>query len=287
MVKKKKNKLQEPERNEFGDPVSKVPVPESKVPVPEAVKLSPLGRTATEVNQQFISNREKRIKEQIDKGVPPEAARRQFEAVQRQESELAVKQKQELQEIDLLKQNQEQPKTQLERNAAAGLAFVGSIESNLGIKNPIGADSVNPQAFGISKQVAGAIGVLSTTGIAGISLSTLFSPSSENIKNTQGDIQKNVAESTRILRAATSRGANIQQALKSQQLLEDSIRLKYIGAQQQLRISPKDIRGGLDLLDDMSRDLRIVVENRQALERFSLTGDPTEVLFLGGNNASP
>ena len=37
------------------------------------------------------------------------------------------------------------------------------------------------------------------------------------------------------------------------------------------------------LRDAMSPDLRIVVENRQMMERFALTGDPSEIMnALGG-----
>jgi anthranilate/para-aminobenzoate synthase component I len=49
-----------------------------------------------------------------------------------------------------------------------------------------------------------------------------------------------------------------------------------------LRNSPKDIREGLDLVDSMSRDLRNVIENRQALERYLLTRDPNEIMLLSG-----
>jgi hypothetical protein len=188
---------------------------------------------------------------------------------------LAEKQQKELEAIDALKGN-EKPLTTAQRNAAAGKAVQESMAANLGI-SPELASAVTPLAnLPITQQ---AIGIIATTGIAGVSLSTLFSPASGNIKQLQGDISNNVAESTRIARAATSKGANVKQAIKSLVALEESTRFKYNAAKQSLRESPKDVREGLDLQDEMSRNLRVMVENRQALERYAVTGDPKEVLL--------
>jgi hypothetical protein len=196
---------------------------------------------------------------------------------------LAEKQAEELAAIDALKVNQT-PLTTAERNAAAGQAFKESIAANLGISSEL-ASLVSPLSnVPIVQQ---AIGVIATTSIAGISLSTLFNPASGNIKNLQGDISDNVAEARRITMAATSKGANVQQAIQSLNLLEESTRFKYNAAEKSLSESPKDVREGLDLVDEMSRNLRSIVENRQALERYALTGDANAVLsYLGTDTTS-
>jgi hypothetical protein len=190
---------------------------------------------------------------------------------------LAQQQQAELQQIDLLKNNEE-PLTTYERNVQAGLALERSLASNLGIKIPDNLETPT----GIGSLIYAARGVLATTGIAGFSLSTLFNPASGNIKQLQGDISNNVAESKRITSVAISKGANLQQAIDSLNLLEQSTRFKYNAAQVSLRESPKDVREGLDLQDEMSRNLRMLVENRQLLERYALTGDPNEVLLWQG-----
>ncbi|MFA5037482.1 MAG: hypothetical protein WC479_09950 [Candidatus Izemoplasmatales bacterium] len=190
---------------------------------------------------------------------------------------LAAKQQAELQQIDLLKNNKE-PLTTYERNVDAGLAFERSIASNLGIKIPDNLEAPT----GVGSLIYAARGVLATTGIAGFSLSTLFNPASGNIKQLQGDISNNVSESKRITSVAISKGANLQQAIDSLNILEQSTRFKYNAAQVSLRESPKDVREGLDLQDEMSRNLRMLVENRQLLERYALTGDPNEVLLWQG-----
>jgi hypothetical protein len=190
--------------------------------------------------------------------------------------ELEKRQVEESQQLDALT-TPTPPLSTLERNVEAGRAFGKSLGSNIGLGSDVGQPN-----DAIDRAVFAAIGVVSTTGIAGVSISTLFSPASGNVKNLQGDINENVVESTRITRAALSKGANLQQAISSTKKLEDSIRFKYAAAEQSLKESPKDIREGLDLADDMSRDLRIAVENRQVLERYALTGDPTEALLLLG-----
>lgn len=187
---------------------------------------------------------------------------------------LADKQLQELQAIDALKNNQQQPLSTYERNVQAGIAFEKSVQANLGIDNP----NYPTPTTGLGGAINAAVGVVATTNIAGVSLSSLFNPASGNIKQLQGDISDNVAESTRIMRAAGSKGADIQQAINSIRLLEDSTRFKYNAAEASLRESPKDVREGLDLVDEMSRNLRVITENRQALERYALTGNQKEVL---------
>jgi hypothetical protein len=190
---------------------------------------------------------------------------------------LAAKQQQELQQIDLLKGN-EKPLTTYERNVEAGIAMARSVQANLGVNNP----NYPEYREGVGGAINAAIGVVATTSLFGISLSTLFNPASGNIKQLQGDITNNVAESKRITTAAISKGANLQQALDSLIKLEESTRFKYNAAQVSLRESPKDVREGLDLQDEMSRNLRIMTENRQLLERYALTGDPKEVLLWQG-----
>jgi len=194
------------------------------------------------------------------------------------EEALAAKQAEELRLIDSL-QNNKEPLSTYERNVQAGIALSKSIGSNLGME--VGPTNPNMEK-GVQGAIYAATGVLATTSIAGVSLSTLFNPASGNIKNLQSDISNNVAEAKRIATAATSKGANIQQAIQSITKLEESTRFKYSAAEKSLSESPKDVREGLDLVDEMSMNLRTIIEYRQALERYSLTGDTNEVLFYLG-----
>lgn len=190
---------------------------------------------------------------------------------------LAKKQAEELAAIDSLKNNQKELST-YERNVQAGIAFTKSLGANIGME----VGETSPAMEGILSPLYAATGLIATTGIQGISLSTLFSPASGNIKNLQGDVSDNVAEAKRIATAATSSGSNVQQAIQSLTLLEESTRFKYQAAEKSLSESPKDVREGLDLADEMSRNLRTIVEYRQALERYTLTGDRDAVLFYIG-----
>jgi len=205
-----------------------------------------------------------------------------------EEIALATKQKTELQNIANLNTNQ-QPLSVVDRNAAAGIATINSLGENLGLKSSIDPNNINAELkkdFGalsfIPKAGLSALGFISGTSIKGISISSLFSSEQANIDNLQGDINKNVQEARRISTAATSKGADVQEAIKSLKRLEESIEFKYDLANQSLRNDPRDIKNGLDLMDDMSYSLTTVIEQRQALERYALTGDPNEVIGLIG-----
>ena len=82
---------------------------------------------------------------------------------------------------------------------------------------------------------------------------------------------------------ATSKGADVQEALKSLRKTEEKVRSRYNQAMQNLRQSPKDVREGLDFADDMLTDLTIVQGYRQQLERYALTLDPTEIMNTTGD----
>jgi hypothetical protein len=196
---------------------------------------------------------------------------------------LAQQQTEELRKLDELKQNTPQLSTS-QRNQAAGLSVISSLGDLAGIDlgvNPT-EDIKDLEHTSVIKAGMGALGVLATTGIKGVSLSSIFAPTSSNINNLERDASEMTAESKRIATAALSRGADVQQAIESQRLLEEGIRMRYQDAMMSLRNSPKDIREGLDLVDSMSRDLRNVIENRQALERYLLTRDPNEIMLLSG-----
>jgi len=217
-----------------------------------------------------------------------EAAKSTLNPPSNEELILAQRQKEELQSISNLNTNKA-PLSVVDRNAAAGIATINSIGANLGLNSNLDPNKINEylkEDFGslsfIPKAGLSVLGFASGTSIKGISISSLFSSEQASIDNLQGDINKNVQEARRISTAATSKGANVQEAIKSLNKLEESIQFKYDLANQALKNDPRDIKNGLDLMDDMSYSLTTVVEQRQALERYALTGDPNEVLSLVG-----
>jgi len=261
-----------PKPKRFRTPEEEKRVQEAQADIKEREKLA---------SRQGISSKEaaERLAPQVKAREEEKAKVRMGEQLQQPMADLAQRQLAELQNVDLLKTNIK-PLTTAERNVAAGKAFVESAAANIGAEvQPGRLERIENLPGG--KTAMGALGFIATTNIAGISLSSLFNPASANIQNLQSDVSKNVAESTRIARAAGSKGADINQAIQSITKLEESTRFKYNAAAISLRESPKDVREGLDLQDDMSRDLRVIIENKQALERFRLTGDINQVLSLG------
>jgi hypothetical protein len=167
------------------------------------------------------------------------------------------------------------------------------------ISQTFGGGTINPETSkGIAalEQTAGQAGIppLGTaaltilgkgfgTRIMGFSAGDLFSKSNQgNIKNIEGDVSDMLKESKRIATAATSKGADLQQAISSLNKIEEGITSRYADANMALQASPADVAEGLDFVDDLSYSLRAVTEQRQALERYALTGDPNEVLLLVG-----
>jgi hypothetical protein len=188
------------------------------------------------------------------------------------------------------------PEAQLsvkERNVQAGLASLSSISQTLGLGGQTIPLEVS-QGIGTleEKGVPGAtaasmgltaLGKVVNVKIAGFSINDLFSKSNQgNIKNLQGDASKMTREVTRISRAATTKGANVQEAIISMNKLEEGVRSRYADAEMALTASPSDVAEGLSLSEDLSYNLRTIVEQRQALERYQLIGDPKEVLLMVG-----
>lgn len=197
-------------------------------------------------------------------------------------TELQIKQQKEIQAIDALKSSKPQL-TVVQRNVQSGIAAANAIGETFG--QP--AKDINTQDVPLLPAVGLTIlGKLVSQEIAGFSISEIFSKSnSGNIKNSKDSAKAMVTESNKITRAATSKGADVQQAIKSATILEEGIRSRYEDALNSLRSAPKEVAEGLDLIDDMSRDLRIAVENKHMLQRYQLTGDPSEILHSLGDQA--
>lgn len=171
--------------------------------------------------------------------------------------------------------------TSVQKNTAAGQATLKAMGETLGIN--LGKTSLEKGEIPSGEPFTAVLGFIGGTSIKGVSLGGLFTSSeSATIDTLNSDISKNTAEARRISQAATSKGANVQEAIKSLRILEDSVRDKYNKAQKALMKSPKDIKNGLDLADDISYSLTSLMEQRQALERYKLTGNPSEVLLLVG-----
>lgn len=199
---------------------------------------------------------------------------------------LDIKQEAELKKIDEMKSLEPQLSIP-ERNTASGIAALDALIGTVGAE-PSGikpGDIASNFKGGSAVETGlGVVGKIANINIPVIgSFNNMFAKTnSGNIKNLNADVGRNVAEATRITRAATSKGANIQNAIVSLNVLESSIRSKYADAQMALKVSPVDIAEGLDLADDMSFSLRAVTEQRQALERYQLTGDVNQVLLTVG-----
>ena len=199
---------------------------------------------------------------------------------------LALKQQQEIQNIDLLKSNAPQPSV-AQRNVQAGMAAVNAISQTFGGEaKSLEEQQANIEQFGAAavpaKILLTTLGKATSTKVVGFSISDLFSKSNQgNIKNLQGDASDMLAEAKRITTAATSKGSDVQQAINSLNLIEEGILSRYADAEIALSASPADIAEGLDLTEDLSFSLRAVTEQRQALERYQLTGDVNQVLALG------
>lgn len=252
--------------------------------------------------QAYIKEREKRGAVLVSQGYSQAGALRkaseeisagQEGAFQEQLTEQSLaglegQQVSELQKIDRLKSLQSQADTYT-RLARAGYTSLGTaaklVSGGLIGFNPEGINAAveNP----LTKAIGAGVGSVASFEIAGFSLSALWSPASRNIKNLQGDVSSLVSESNSILSNALTRSPNrpsshLGQAIESSKIIEEAIRIRYADATQSLKESPQDIAAGMDLYDAMSRDLRIVTENRQMLERYRITGDPSEIINVLG-----
>ncbi len=175
-------------------------------------------------------------------------------------------------------------KSQADRNAAAGVASYNAFLENFGLSKNVDPSKAVKGMNPFAKTLFGGIGLATATSIAGVSVSTLFSARQRNIDNLLSDVKQQKGELKDTARFATSKGADLGSAIAHVSLLEDSIRFKYNEAMMGLRANPRDIQSGLDMVEDMSRDLNYAKLTREALERFQLTGDPRETLFLVGTD---
>lgn len=203
---------------------------------------------------------------------------------------LDQKQVQELQMIDRLKNTAEQDEM-LNKLALAGhISFANAARAISGGLIDIDPASAKEKAKSpVGREVGAIVGAFTTAGIGEFRLATAVSSNYRgNIRNLQSDSGNLVSESNKILQQTLTRSsnrpsANLQQSIESQEKIESAVRQRYLDAMESLKRSPTDIAQGLDLTDSMSRDLRIVVENRQMLERYKLTGNPQEIItYLGG-----
>jgi len=171
-----------------------------------------------------------------------------------------------------------------ERNVRAGIAVYDALFSTLGLIDESQAKSkgVNVSKIDpISKGIFTAVGKAATLGYGRVRISTLIDTSG-NIRNLQSDAGEAVRFSNAQLALALTRSetrpkANTDDAIANAQIAEEAIRIAYSQAQSSLKLSPGDIADGLDLTDAMRTDLGIAIQNRQMLERYRITQDPTEI----------
>ena len=164
---------------------------------------------------------------------------------------------------------------------AAGNYIAKQIGRIIGIE--VGQKTPEELAQTTTGKILGApVGFLTTFGVKGISLSTLFSGYSKNIDNLQKDSGALRESSAEILSDVISRKGGVDEGIDATARIETAILLRYADAQDSLRKSPQDIRDGLDLTDSIFKDLNRVTRRRQALERYAITNDPTEIISLLG-----
>ena len=226
-----------------------------------------------------------------------EARAKQAEAkdVESQAQELQKKQSQEIAQLDALK-NFEPQADALTRMARAGLVpiagaanIIGKGLRSLGI--PFKEQSVKrtEEALpGPAKLPAAVVGkaVNINVPLVGSIADVFYSTNRKNIGILQADAKDNLGEGARIFREAISQGGDVQQTINRLQKLEEGMRLKYSDAEKSLGASPEDLANGLDLYDDMSRDISVITSYRHILERYAITGDKGQALInLGGFSA--
>lgn len=197
-------------------------------------------------------------------------------------------QQQQQQEIQQLKENTiglTPQRTPEERRALAGLTAVSDVLGRLPFNQVFkfaGSKGLNfdPEKY-YKNPVAGLIGNAAqgvlNFGFDNIKISTLFSGYSKNITNLSSDSKALSQSSSEIALSVLNRQADVDEAITNLDTIEEAIRLRYNDANDSLKRSPNDIEEGLDLYDSMFRDLNIVILRRQALERYKLTGDSTEL----------
>ena len=163
--------------------------------------------------------------------------------------------------------------TSSQRATASGISAAGAIAARLGLQQPVRANTpeeLNAIPF-TTKVTLQALGTLTGTSFAGLSLSKLFDTSG-TLKNQKEDVSKNVAAARFITSQATSKGANIQDALHSLRQLEEGTNAKYNAAIISLRTSPAEIKNGEDLSEDINLNLGKIRAYKQSLERYAITG---------------
>jgi len=166
-----------------------------------------------------------------------------------------------------------------ERQAAAGLAtanVLGSMVPGVGDLNAVDPNQqvkeLNPLAK-IGFQILGATSMVNKW-IA----PSLYAPNAGLIKNLQDEATGAVQQSRQI-NIDVTKGANLDEAIDRNIMLEENIRGKYDSAILALRQSPGDIIEGLEITDDLVRALDKVTRNRQVLERYQITRDKGELLL--------
>jgi hypothetical protein len=223
---------------------------------------------------------------------------------EQQLSQLEQQQILENQRLEKLRNTEQQAST-IERLQQSGALLFGDIlgafpftPTDLGQNFRGGVETVqeNPSSgfLGLTEKLAlkatEVLGRIGNIQVFDFSLSqlSLGNVASSNIRNLTSDANKIVGESNKVLTMSLTRSdnrppANLQQGIEMQKKLEAEARARYASAIQSLRESPKDVAEGLDLTDEMVASLNTIMMNRQMMERFQVTRDPTEIInAIGG-----
>ena len=155
-------------------------------------------------------------------------------------------------------------KSQLDRNAAAGIAAGNAALANFGLSGNVNPSLAVKNESPIIKVPLAIIGLLAGTNIGGFSLSTLFSSSQRSGDNIKRDIAENRGNAKEVATFASSKGADINDAIATLKVLEESTNLKYNQLATNLRDNPRDIQSGLDYMDSAVRDKEYILKLRQA-----------------------
>lgn len=119
------------------------------------------------------------------------------------------------------------------------------------------------------------VGTIATTDIYGFSLASLFGFRDE-MNALTSDASQN-RETTEATLRGVREGGNVQQGISLIETLQQAAEFKYANAMELMERDPDSVADGLSLADDMVRDINRLVVDKFILERYAITGDPSEL----------
>ena len=198
---------------------------------------------------------------------------------------LQQQQQQELTELqDVLAKAEDIPK-KIDRLAAAGdVPFrevrhkINDLLNNIGLgfsEEELRKRERKQRENPFMKAMLAGVGIASDVEFLGFELKDLWED------RTAIDSLASDSKELRQVTEATLRGArdskNFAAAIGQLDYIEEIIRHKYSNAMRLARDDPSSLKEGLDLTDDLFRDLNRIAVDRQIMQRAQITGDASEL----------